>query len=191
MRSYGTGCPDKNQEWDRSNAYLSKILPRRNLWFMCNEHQWREYSSMSLVMHWNENNRLLDSTHCCVRRKCRCKHFRKCQLLETIYISLCAFGHNISTCIIASRPALIVPQYCYQWVDVGLFISFPTWSAIRNRCNILWRSLYDTYWKIFRSFSSIYSKIDDNTSKVSKIYPLPHMYVVKDLVPVSMLWWNC
>lgn len=28
-------------------------------------------------------------------------------------------------------------------------------------------------------------KIDTNLSKVSKIYPLPHMYVVKDLVPVS------
>lgn len=27
------------------------------------------------------------------------------------------------------------------------------------------------------------SKIDTNTSKVSKIYPLPHMFVVKDLVP--------
>ncbi|XP_016405064.1 succinate dehydrogenase [ubiquinone] iron-sulfur subunit, mitochondrial-like [Sinocyclocheilus rhinocerous] len=27
------------------------------------------------------------------------------------------------------------------------------------------------------------NKIDTNTSKVSKIYPLPHMYVVKDLVP--------
>ncbi|XP_076857766.1 succinate dehydrogenase [ubiquinone] iron-sulfur subunit, mitochondrial [Brachyhypopomus gauderio] len=26
-------------------------------------------------------------------------------------------------------------------------------------------------------------RIDTNTSKVSKIYPLPHMYVVKDLVP--------
>ncbi|KAG2459355.1 SDHB dehydrogenase, partial [Polypterus senegalus] len=26
-------------------------------------------------------------------------------------------------------------------------------------------------------------KIDTNTSKVTKIYPLPHMYVVKDLVP--------
>lgn len=27
------------------------------------------------------------------------------------------------------------------------------------------------------------SKIDNNTSKKSKIYPLPHMYIVKDLVP--------
>ena len=27
------------------------------------------------------------------------------------------------------------------------------------------------------------SYIDDDTSKASKIYPLPHMYVVKDLVP--------
>merc|ERR1712168_1322989 len=27
------------------------------------------------------------------------------------------------------------------------------------------------------------NKIDTNTSKVTKIYPLPHMYVVKDLVP--------
>lgn len=28
-------------------------------------------------------------------------------------------------------------------------------------------------------------RIDTNLNKVSKIYPLPHMYVVKDLVPVS------
>lgn len=28
-------------------------------------------------------------------------------------------------------------------------------------------------------------RIDTNLSKVSKIYPLPHMYVIKDLVPVS------
>jgi succinate dehydrogenase (ubiquinone) iron-sulfur subunit len=28
-------------------------------------------------------------------------------------------------------------------------------------------------------------KIDQNTSKATKIYPLPHMYVIKDLVPVS------
>lgn len=30
------------------------------------------------------------------------------------------------------------------------------------------------------------NKIDSNTDKVTKIYPLPHMYVVKDLVPVSI-----
>ena len=29
------------------------------------------------------------------------------------------------------------------------------------------------------------SRIDPNPSKPVKIYPLPHMYVVKDLVPVS------
>lgn len=29
------------------------------------------------------------------------------------------------------------------------------------------------------------NKIDTNISKPTKIYPLPHMYVVKDLVPVS------
>lgn len=28
-------------------------------------------------------------------------------------------------------------------------------------------------------------RIDTNLNKVSKIYPLPHMYVMKDLVPVS------
>lgn len=27
------------------------------------------------------------------------------------------------------------------------------------------------------------AKIDENTSKTTKIYPLPHMYVIKDLVP--------
>lgn len=31
------------------------------------------------------------------------------------------------------------------------------------------------------------NKIDTNISKPAKIYPLPHMYVVKDLVPVSKL----
>ena len=28
-------------------------------------------------------------------------------------------------------------------------------------------------------------KIDDNLSKTTKIYPLPHMFVIKDLVPVK------
>ena len=28
------------------------------------------------------------------------------------------------------------------------------------------------------------SKIDENLGKTTKIYPLPHMYVIKDLVPV-------
>lgn len=31
------------------------------------------------------------------------------------------------------------------------------------------------------------NKIDSSLSKPTKIYPLPHMYVVKDLVPVSQL----
>lgn len=30
---------------------------------------------------------------------------------------------------------------------------------------------------------TIFSKIDTNTDKTTKIHPLPHMYVVKDLVP--------
>lgn len=29
-------------------------------------------------------------------------------------------------------------------------------------------------------------KIDTNEAKASKIYPLPHMQVIKDLVPVSL-----
>lgn len=29
-------------------------------------------------------------------------------------------------------------------------------------------------------------RIDTDLNKVSKIYPLPHMYVIKDLVPVSV-----
>jgi succinate dehydrogenase (ubiquinone) iron-sulfur subunit len=29
------------------------------------------------------------------------------------------------------------------------------------------------------------AKINDNVHKPTKIYPLPHLYVVKDLVPVS------
>ena len=35
-------------------------------------------------------------------------------------------------------------------------------------------------------FSSLLSRIDPDVSKPVKIYPLPHMYVVKDLVPVSV-----
>lgn len=34
------------------------------------------------------------------------------------------------------------------------------------------------------------SKIDANTSKTTKIYPLPHMYVVKDLVPDLSNFYN-
>lgn len=33
-------------------------------------------------------------------------------------------------------------------------------------------------------------KIDENTSKSTKIYPLPHMYVVKDLVPDMTLFYE-
>lgn len=29
-------------------------------------------------------------------------------------------------------------------------------------------------------------RIDPDLGKITKIYPLPHMYVVKDLVPVSI-----
>lgn len=29
-------------------------------------------------------------------------------------------------------------------------------------------------------------RIDPDLNKITKIYPLPHMYVVKDLVPVSI-----
>lgn len=36
------------------------------------------------------------------------------------------------------------------------------------------------------SFLFLFSKIDENVSKTSRIYPLPHMWVVKDLVPVSL-----
>ena len=31
-----------------------------------------------------------------------------------------------------------------------------------------------------------FRRIDTNLSKTSRIYPLPHMYVIKDLVPVSI-----
>jgi len=34
------------------------------------------------------------------------------------------------------------------------------------------------------------SKIDTNTSKATKIYPLPHMYVIKDLVPDMTNFYN-
>lgn len=32
-------------------------------------------------------------------------------------------------------------------------------------------------------------RIDDNTSKTTKIYPLPHMYIIKDLVPDMSLFY--
>ncbi len=32
-------------------------------------------------------------------------------------------------------------------------------------------------------------KIDDNLSKTTKIYPLPHMFVIKDLIPVNSLFY--
>lgn len=32
-------------------------------------------------------------------------------------------------------------------------------------------------------YCTVFSEIDNDISKTSKIYPLPHMYVVKDLVP--------
>ena len=35
-------------------------------------------------------------------------------------------------------------------------------------------SVYDNY---------VFSRIDPDTSKPVKIYPLPHMYVMKDLIP--------
>lgn len=31
--------------------------------------------------------------------------------------------------------------------------------------------------------------IDQNTSKKTKIYPLPHMYIIKDLVPVRIYFY--
>lgn len=39
--------------------------------------------------------------------------------------------------------------------------------------------------RYYHSFILLSRKIDPNTSKAMKIYPLPHMYVIKDLVPVS------
>lgn len=38
--------------------------------------------------------------------------------------------------------------------------------------------------------SVVSSKIDDNLSKPLKLYPLPHMYVVKDLVPDMSNFYN-
>jgi len=34
-------------------------------------------------------------------------------------------------------------------------------------------------------YLAVCSKINSNPKKPVKVYPLPHMYVVKDLVPVS------
>ena len=37
-----------------------------------------------------------------------------------------------------------------------------------------------------KEFQLFFSKIDENLGKTTKIYPLPHMFVIKDLVPVSL-----
>lgn len=43
---------------------------------------------------------------------------------------------------------------------------------------------------MFAYIHLLFSKIDDNLSKPLKIYPLPHMYVVKDLVPDMSNFYN-
>ena len=40
-----------------------------------------------------------------------------------------------------------------------------------------------TYFNHNPYITTLLSRIDPDTSKTTKIYPLPHMYVVKDLVP--------
>lgn len=53
----------------------------------------------------------------------------------------------------------------------------------RNTLACIWLEKFFIFFIKF--FSPNFSKIDDS-SKPSKIYPLPHMYVVKDLVPVRL-----
>ena len=39
-------------------------------------------------------------------------------------------------------------------------------------------------WSLLNAIFS-FSRIDPSLNKTVKVYPLPHMYVIKDLVPVS------
>ena len=54
-----------------------------------------------------------------------------------------------------------------------------------NTLACLWLVFYYIITSTYLKYSLKFSKIDENTSKVSKINPLPHMYVIKDLIPVS------
>ena len=40
-------------------------------------------------------------------------------------------------------------------------------------------------WKKKKFYCYDFSRVDSNLKKAIKIYPLPHMYIIKDLVPVS------
>lgn len=42
----------------------------------------------------------------------------------------------------------------------------------------------------YKQFYCYFSKIDANVKKTSKIYPLPHMFVIKDLVPDLTNFYN-
>jgi succinate dehydrogenase/fumarate reductase-like Fe-S protein len=55
-------------------------------------------------------------------------------------------------------------------------------SDFHRRVVLMLQYIHINLWYTFS-----FSKIDPNTSKAMKIYPLPHMYVIKDLVPVSIL----
>jgi succinate dehydrogenase (ubiquinone) iron-sulfur subunit len=55
----------------------------------------------------------------------------------------------------------------------------------RNTLACIW--LEDSFDFLYKTFILSSSKIDDS-NKPLKIYPLPHMYVVKDLVPVCTFY---
>lgn len=62
-----------------------------------------------------------------------------------------------------------------------------TLACIRYFSNHFYEISYwcEQYWaqKKADNIGICFSKIDTNLSTTSKIYPLPHMYIVKDLVP--------
>lgn len=67
-----------------------------------------------------------------------------------------------------------------QILSVGLFPSASHWSHISSGiCGSCAMNINGG------NTLACLNKIDINTNKATKIYPLPHMYVVKDLVPVS------
>jgi len=51
MRHDGAGCVDAYQSAARSDIVLPKVLSRRHLWMLRNEHRRREYSGLHNVIH--------------------------------------------------------------------------------------------------------------------------------------------
>ena len=88
--------------------------------------------------------------------------------------TICNVSHLLAhlNLFVVKQFVLIKCTPCHYYVSVYLSLYRHFLCA---SCNILCSFL----------FSCICSHIDPELSKPIKVYPLPHMYVVKDLVPVS------